>query len=51
MDGNNYAQVFANEAYFAKVYPMDSRKNYGDTLKLFCQEFGLPDKINFDGSK
>ena len=51
LDGNKYAQVFANKAYFAKLYPMDSKSKAGDALNLFCQEFGVPEKLIFDGSK
>ena len=49
--GNRYAQVFANYAYFARIYPMDSKKKAGDALRLFCQEFGIPEDLTFDGSK
>ena len=34
MDDNQYAQVFANNTYFSKVYQKDSNKNSGDALKL-----------------
>ena len=30
---------------------MDSKKKAGDALRLFCQEFGVPEKLTFDGSK
>ena len=49
--GNKYAQVFANKAYFSRIYPMDSKKKAGDALKVFCQEFGVPERLTFDGSK
>ena len=49
--GNQYDQVFANNSYFVEVYPMDSKINSGDALKLFCQYFGVPEKLMFDGSK
>ena len=49
--GNKFAQVFANKSYFAKIYPMDLKVKAGDALKLFCQEFGVPEKLTFDGSK
>ncbi len=51
LDGNKYAQVFANKAYFSRIYPMDSKKKAGDALRLFCQEFGIPERLTFDGSK
>ena len=51
LDGNKYAQVFANERYFSKIYPMDSKKKAGDALKVFCKEFGVPYNLTFDGSK
>ena len=50
-DGNRYGQVFANKGYFATIYPMDSKKKAGEALRLFCQEFGVPDRLTFDGSK
>ena len=51
LEGNRYAQVFANKAYFSRVYPMDSKKKAGDALRMFCQEFGVPERLTFDGSK
>ena len=51
LDGNRYAQIFANKQYFAKIYPMDSKGKAGDVLKIFCREFGIPDNLTFDGSK
>ena len=50
-DGNRYAQVFANKGYFAVIYPMDTKKKAGEALHIFCQEFGVPDRLTFDGSK
>jgi hypothetical protein len=38
-------------AYFATFYPMDSSGKAGEALKTFCREFGVPDKLRFDGSK
>jgi hypothetical protein len=46
-----YAQVFANKGYFSRIYPMNSKKKAGDALQLFCQEFGVPERLTFDGSK
>jgi hypothetical protein len=51
LEGNKYAQVFANKQYFSKIYPMSQKSKAGDALKLFCQEFGVPEKLTFDGSK
>ena len=30
---------------------MDSKSNSGDDLKLFCQDFGEPEKLTTDGSE
>ena len=30
---------------------MDSNKKAGDALRLFYQEFGVPERLNFDCSK
>lgn len=51
LEGNRYAQVFANKSYFSRIYPMDRKSKAGDALRLFCQEFGVPEKLTFDGSK
>ena len=51
LEGNKYAQVFANKAYFSRIYPMNSKRKAGDSLRLFCQEFGVPERLTFDGSK
>ena len=51
LDGNQYAQVFANKSYFSRIYPMDSKRKAEEALRLFCQEFGVPEKLTFDGSK
>ena len=51
LEGNKYAQVFANKGYFSRIYPMNSKKKAGDALRLFCQEFGVPERLTFDGSK
>ena len=49
--GNRYGQVFANKSYFAAIYPMDSKGKAGEALIIFCQEFGVPDKLTFDWSQ
>ena len=51
LEGNKYAQVFANKAYFSQIYPMDSKGKAGNALRLFCQEFGVPETLTFDGSQ
>ena len=30
---------------------MDSKSKAGDTLRVFCREFGVPESLTFDGSK
>ena len=50
-DGNRYGQVFANHEYFSTVYPMDTKSKAGDALRMFCLEFGIPDKFTCYGSK
>jgi hypothetical protein len=51
LGGNRYAQVFSNNAYFSRIYPMDKKSKAGDALRLFCQEFGVPERLTFDGSR
>ena len=50
INGNKYAQVIANKAFFTCIYPMDSKKKAGDAIRLFLQEFGVPEILNFDGT-
>ena len=44
-------QIFANESYFATFYPMDTKSKAGDALRVFCNEFGIPEKLVHDGAK
>ena len=37
MDGNQYDQLFVNNAYFAKVYPIDSKSKSGDALNCYVK--------------
>ena len=46
--GNKYGQVFANNTYFAAIYPMDTKKKVGEALCIFCQEFGVPERLTVD---
>ena len=48
--GNKYGQVFVNSAYFAVIYPMDTKKKVGEALRVFCQEFGVPERLTIDGA-
>ena len=50
LDGNRYAQVFANDSFFAVSYPMEKKSSAGQALKQFIAEFGIPDRIVCDGS-
>eukprot|EP00957_Ditylum_brightwellii_P184428 14047613-Ditylum_brightwellii.AAC.1 len=43
--------MFANNSYFAKIYPMANKSKAGEALKIFCQEFRVPEKLTFDDSK
>ena len=49
--GNRYAQVFANDKYFAKPYPMDKKGKASDVLKELCRDFRVPEHLTFDGSR
>ena len=49
LDGNKYAQVFANDSFFAVSYPMDKKSSAGQALKQFIADFSIPDRIVCDG--
>ena len=48
--GNKYGQVFANNTYFAVIYPTDTKKKFGEALCVFCQEFGVSELLTMDGA-
>ena len=50
LDGNSYAQVFANKDLFAVVYPMQSKAMAGDSLRQFVHDYGRPEHLTYDGS-
>jgi hypothetical protein len=51
LDGNRYAQVFANGSFFAEIYPMATKAGADLALKEFCHELGVPDELTIDRSK
>lgn len=51
IDGNRYAQVFANQFFFIQAYPMAKKSLAGDALKQFISDYGVPDRLVVDGSK
>ena len=50
LDGNRYAQLFANKDLFAVVYPMESKSLAGDGLRQFVHDYGRPEHLTYDGS-
>ena len=48
--GNKYAQIFADESFFATAYPMEHKSSAGQSLKQFISDFGIPDKLVCDGA-
>ena len=50
LTGNTCAQLFANESFFAKAYPMERKSFAGTALRQFIRDYGVPDKLTFDGS-
>lgn len=51
LEGNKYAQVFANRDLFAIAYPMSTKSAAGDGLRQFIHDFGRPERLTFDGSQ
>ena len=48
--GNTSAQIFVSDKGFVAIYPMQSKGNFPDALKLFCKEVGVPEKLVVDPS-
>ena len=42
--------MVANNAYFADIYPMDTKKKVGEALRVFCQSFVFPELLTMDGA-
>ena len=51
LDGNKFAQVFANKDFFAVAYPMASKSTAGEGLRQFVHDYGRPENLTFDGSR
>jgi hypothetical protein len=47
---NTCAQLFANESFFAKAYPMEKKSLAGAALHQFICDYGIPEQLTFDGS-
>jgi hypothetical protein len=47
---NTCAQLFANESFFAKAYPMEKKSLAGAALHQFICDYGVPEQLTFDGS-
>jgi hypothetical protein len=50
IQGNQYAQVFANKDFFAVAYPIGKKSAAGESLRQFIHDFGRPEKLTYDGS-
>jgi hypothetical protein len=51
LTGYKCMQVFANKAFFAVAYPMESKAHAGKALREFINEFGVLELLTLDGSK
>ena len=51
LHGNKYAQLYTQKNGFAVYYPMLSinENKVGYTLTEFCNNFGVPNHLTFDG--
>jgi len=47
---NTCAQLFANESFFAKAYPMEKKSFAGAALRQFIRDYGVPEQLTFDGA-
>ena len=50
LTNNTCAQIFANESYFVKAYPMERKANAGLALRQFIRDFGVPEQLTSDGA-
>ena len=50
LTNNKCAQIFANESFFAKAYPMEKKSMAGMALRQFIHDYGVPEQLTFDGA-
>ena len=48
--GNTITQIFVSDKGFVAVYPMKSKGEFKDALKMFCKEVGVPMTLVCDPS-
>ena len=49
--GFTCGQLFCNDQWFVKFYPMQSKSDAPDTLKMFHQDVGVPPTLHTDNAK
>ena len=50
ISNNTCAQIFANESYFVKAYPMEKKSLAGQALRQFVRDYGIPEQLTSDGA-
>jgi hypothetical protein len=50
LTNNTCAQIFANESYFIKAYPMEKKSGAGLALRQFIRDYGVPELLTSDGA-
>ena len=50
LTNNTCAQIFANESYFVKAYPMEKKSGAGLALRQFIRDYGVPELLTSDGA-
>ena len=50
--GYGYSQVYGNKFGYLKAYPMEghTHRHIGDTLSVFIQDMGIPQKMHTDNA-
>jgi hypothetical protein len=50
LTNNTCTQIFANEAYFVKAYPMEKKSGAGLALRQFIRDCRVPEYLTSDGA-
>ena len=50
ISSNTCAQIFANNSYFVKAYPMDQKSMAGQALRQFVRDYRVPEQLTSDGA-
>ena len=49
--GDYYCQVFGNEKFFVKAYPMENKSKYHEAMVIVLKDYGVPDSMLYNDAQ